>query len=45
MDSRKKKKFYTKGSHSPFVGRTLKGKAVMTIVEGNIVMDNGEIIA
>lgn len=40
-----KEKFYTKGSHSPFVGRTLKGKAVMTIVEGNIVMDNGEIIA
>lgn len=40
-----KEKFYTKGSHSPFVGRKLKGKAVMTIVEGNIIMDNGEIIA
>lgn len=39
------KKFYTKGSHSPFVGRKLKGKAVMTIVEGKIVMNNGEIIA
>lgn len=39
-----KNKFYTKGSHSPFVGRTLKGKAVMTIVEGKIVMDNGEIL-
>lgn len=44
MDSRKRKILH-KGSHSPFVGRTLKGKAVMTIVEGNIVMDNGEIIA
>lgn len=39
------KKFYTKGSHSPFVGRKLKGKAVMTIVEGKIVMNNGEIVA
>lgn len=39
------KKFYTKGSHSPFVGRKLKGKVVMTIVEGKIVMNNGEIVA
>lgn len=40
-----KSKFYTKGSHSPFVGRKLKGKAVMTIVEGKIVMNDGEILA
>jgi dihydroorotase len=40
-----KAKFYTKGSHSPFVGRTLKGKAVMTIVEGKIVMNDGEVLA
>ena len=35
------KKFYTKGSHSPFIGRELKGKAVMTLVDGNIVMQDG----
>ena len=39
------KKFYTKGSHSPFVGRRLKGKAVMTFVEGRLVMKDGEILA
>ncbi len=38
------KKFYTKGSHSPFVGRTLKGKAIKTFVDGQLVMDNGEIL-
>ena len=36
-------KFYTKGSHSPFVGRKLKGKAVMTFVDGNLVMQNGRV--
>lgn len=40
-----KNKFYTKGSHSPFAGRTLKGKAVMTIVDGKIVMNDGEVLA
>ncbi len=30
-------KFYTRGSHSPFVGRTLKGRAVATIVHGNLM--------
>ncbi len=35
------KAFYTKGSHSPFIGRALKGKAVMTIVDGRIVMKDG----
>ncbi len=37
-------KFYTRGSHSPFVGKTLKGKAVATIVNGKIVMQDGKII-
>lgn len=39
-----KDKFYTKGSHSPFVGRKLKGKAISTIVAGRIIMQNGIII-
>ena len=30
------KNFYTRGSHSPFVGRKLKGRAVATIVRGNL---------
>ena len=30
------KKFYTRGSHSPFVGRKLKGRAVCTVVGGKI---------
>ena len=30
------KKFFTRGSHSPFVGRKLKGRAVCTIVGGKI---------
>lgn len=34
---------YTKGSHSPFVGRKLKGKAVMTFVDGNLVMQDGRV--
>lgn len=38
-------KFYTKGSHSPFVGRELTGKAIMTIVDGKIVMSDGQILA
>ena len=32
--------FYTRGSHSPFVGRTLKGRAVATIVHGNLMTLN-----
>lgn len=39
-----KDKFYTRGSHSPFIGRKLKGKAIMTIVSGRIIMQNGIII-
>lgn len=38
------KKFYTKGTHSPFAGRVLKGKAIMTIVEGKVVMKDGKVI-
>ena len=30
------KNFYTRGSHSPFIGRELKGQAVATIVRGNL---------
>ena len=37
-------KFYTRGSHSPFDGRKLKGKAVMTIVDGRIVMQDGKVV-
>ncbi|MBR2773597.1 MAG: dihydroorotase [Selenomonadaceae bacterium] len=33
------KNFYTKGSHSPFVGRELKGRAVATIVRGNLIKE------
>ncbi len=36
--------FYTKGSHSPFVGRKLKGKAVLTMVDGQIIMQDGKIL-
>ena len=35
------KRFYTRGSHSPFVGRQLKGKAVLTLVDGEVVMKDG----
>ena len=38
------KNFYTRGSHSPFVGRRLKGKAVLTVVDGRIVMKDGVVI-
>ena len=31
------KNFYTRGSHSPFVGRELKGRVVATIVRGNLM--------
>lgn len=38
-------KFYTRGTHSPFDGKKLKGKAVMTIVDGKIVMQDGIIVS
>ena len=37
------KNFYTKGSHSPFIGRKFKGKAVMTFVDGKIMMRDGKV--
>ena len=40
----KAENFYTRGTHSPFAGRHLKGRAVMTMVSGQIVMRDGKII-
>lgn len=37
------KAFYTRGSHSPFIGRKLKGKAVATFVGGKLVMKDGKV--
>ena len=34
------KNFYTKGSHSPFIGRKLKGRTVATIVRDNLMTLN-----
>ncbi|MBO4780470.1 MAG: dihydroorotase [Selenomonadaceae bacterium] len=34
------KNFYTRGSHSPFIGREFKGKVVATIVGGNLMKLN-----
>ena len=38
------KKFYTRGSHSPFDGKKLKGKVVMTFVDGRMVMRDGKVV-
>ncbi len=38
------KRFCTRGTHSPFDGRKLKGKAVMTIVDGYVVMKDGKVV-
>ncbi|MHC1759023.1 MAG: dihydroorotase [Negativicutes bacterium] len=38
-------KFYTRGKASPFSGRRLKGRAVMTVVEGKMVMRDGQVRA
>lgn len=38
------KNFYTKGSHSPFAGRKLKGKAIKTFVDGRLVMSDGVVL-
>lgn len=37
------KNFYTKGSHSPFIGQKFKGKAVMTFVDGKMMMRDGKV--
>ncbi len=34
------KEFYTRGSHSPFIGRKLKGRAIGTIVKGYLIETN-----
>ena len=36
--------FYTKAEYSPFDGLSYKGKAAMTIVNGDIIMENDEVI-
>ncbi len=36
-------KFHSKAHYSPFEGFKVKGKAVMTIVRGNVVMDDDEV--
>jgi len=38
-------KFHSKAKFSPFEDREVQGKPVKTIVAGQLVMDNGEIIA
>lgn len=37
-------KFYTRGKATPFAGLKLKGKAVATVVDGKIIMENGEVL-
>jgi len=37
--------FYTRGKASPFAGKQLKGRAVLTMVDGNIVMRDGQVKA
>ncbi len=37
--------FYTRGKHTPYEGKKLKGRAVATIVGGKFVMKNGEVFA
>ena len=36
--------FYTKAEYSPFDGLSYKGKATMTIVNGEVIMENDEIL-
>lgn len=36
--------FYTRGKATPFEGRQLRGKAVMTVVDGKIVMRDGQVM-
>lgn len=38
------KEFYTKGAKSPFVGKKMKGKAILTVVGGKIVMRDGKVV-
>lgn len=36
-------RFYSRARHSPFAGRTLRGRPVMTLVGGEIKMDGGAV--
>ena len=38
-------KFHSKAKYSPFDGWRVKGKPVKTFVNGQLVMDDGEIVA
>ena len=38
-------KFHSKAKFSPFEGRTVQGKSVKTIVAGQLIMDDDEIVA
>jgi dihydroorotase len=38
-------KFYSKAKYSPFDGWSVKGKAVKVFVNGQLIMDEGEIVA
>jgi dihydroorotase-like cyclic amidohydrolase len=38
-------KFYSKAKYSPFDGWKLKGKPIKTFVNGQLTMDDGEIVA
>lgn len=37
-------RFYTRGKHTPFESRALRGRAVATIVHGQIVMQDGVVL-
>ena len=36
-------RFYTRGKASPFAGKKMKGKAVLTVVDGKIAMRDGQV--
>jgi dihydroorotase len=38
------KKFFSKGKNSPFIGKTLSGKAVYSIVAGKVKYENGIVV-
>jgi dihydroorotase-like cyclic amidohydrolase len=38
-------KFYSKAKYSPFDGWKLKGKPIKTFVNGQLAMEEGEIVA
>ena len=40
----KPEEFYTKAKWSPWEGKKLRGKVVMTVLRGEVVMEDGEVI-